>query len=67
MSVNPPTLAQNAFDSSSINNGYIYVPDSSVTNYQAAENWSSYSSVIKGVSQLQTDNPSLYEEVAEYL
>lgn len=61
----PPTLELNAFQET--NNCPIYVPDASVEAYKTATNWSSYASRIKGVSELQTDNPTLYEEVKEYL
>ena len=45
----------------------VYVPDASVADYHAASTWSKYTSRIKGISQLATDNPSLYEEIKEYL
>lgn len=45
----------------------VYVPDASVADYHAATNWSSYTSRIKGISQLATDNPTLYAEIEEYL
>lgn len=45
----------------------IYVPDDSVEAYKAAQNWNSYASRIKGISELSTDNPTLYAEVQEYL
>ena len=60
----PPTLDDRAFENTNIE-FKIYVPDESVDAYIA--NWSTYSSRIKPISQLATDNPSLYEEVAEYL
>jgi hypothetical protein len=45
----------------------VYVPDASVADYHAATNWSTYASRIKGISQLATDNPTLYAEIEEYL
>lgn len=45
----------------------IYVPDSSVEAYKGATNWSSSTDRIKGISSLQTDNPTLYAEIQEYL
>lgn len=47
--------------------GHIYVPDASVESYKTATNWSSYSDVIKGISELITDNPDLYSEISAYL
>ena len=45
------TLANtNAFTSA--NNAIIYVPDDLVASYQAATNWSTYASRIKGISEL---------------
>lgn len=69
-SVTPPTLSHNnAFVNTPIQSGSgtIYVPDDSVTNYQEATNWNTYSTQIKGISNLQTDNPDLYEEVKDYI
>ena len=46
----PPTLsATNAIPSTI---GAIYVPDESVAAYQAATNWSSFASKIKGISEM---------------
>ena len=44
----------NAFSGTPIasGTGYIYVPDSLVSGYKAATNWSTYASQIKGVSEL---------------
>jgi hypothetical protein len=44
----------NAFTGTKIANGtgYIYVPDTLVTQYQQATNWSNYASQIKGLSEL---------------
>lgn len=44
-----------------------YVPDASISAYQVATNWSSVASRIKGISYLQTDNPTLYNEIKDYL
>ena len=60
----PPTLTT-TFTNSTIT--AIYVPDASVGDYQAAINWSTYASRIKGISQLATDNPTLYAEIQQYL
>lgn len=49
------------------NNCPIYVPDASVEAYKTATNWLNYATRIKGISDLQTDNPELYAEIAEYL
>lgn len=67
-SATPPALwASNAFENT--NNCPIYVPDASVEAYKGATNWNNTSIVsrIKGISDLQTDNPTLYAEIAEYL
>ena len=45
----------------------IYVPNASVTAYKAATNWVNYASRIKSISELETDNPTLYAEISEYL
>ena len=46
----PPTLASTNAIPSKI--GAIYVPDESVAAYQAATNWSSFASKIKGISEM---------------
>lgn len=46
----PPTLSSTNAIPSTI--GAIYVPDESVTAYQAATNWSSFASKIKGISEM---------------
>ena len=46
----PPTLASKNAIPSTI--GAIYVPDESVAAYQAATNWSSFASKIKGISEM---------------
>lgn len=45
----------------------IYVPDASVEAYESATNWTSHSSIIFPITQLETDNPTLYAEISEYL
>lgn len=62
----PPTFNGDSFGYSGAVQS-IYVPDSSETAYEGATNWSRYASMIKPLSQLATDNPSLYEEISEYL
>lgn len=46
----PPTLGSTSAIPSTI--GAIYVPDASVAAYQAATNWSSFASKIKGISEM---------------
>lgn len=46
----PPTLSATDAIPSTI--GAIYVPDASVAAYQAATNWSSFASKIKGISEM---------------
>lgn len=48
----PPTLGSEAINSLQYLTDYIYVPDASVSAYQSAARWSTYSSRIKGISQL---------------
>ncbi len=48
----PPTLSKNAIPSTI---GAIYVPDESVAAYQAATNWSSFASKIKGISEMPAE------------
>lgn len=62
----PPTLGseQLLFNSP---NCIIYVHDSSVEMYRTATNWSTYASRIKGIGELPIDNPTLYNEIKEYL
>lgn len=63
----PPTLsAVGAFEDID-SNFIIYVPDASVEAYKTATNWSQYSSRIKGISELPIDNPTLYDEIKDYL
>lgn len=63
----PPTLTSTGAFSGIDSNFKVYVPDTSVAAYQAETTWSNYASRIKGISSLQTDNPTLYEEIKEYL
>lgn len=65
----PSFLGGSPFAVISAPNLSIYVPDASVETYKAATGWNDTSLVsrIKGISDLQTDNPTLYEEIAEYL
>lgn len=48
-----PLNNTNAF--SGCNNAIIYVPDNLVTTYQGADNWKTYASRIKGLSQLPAE------------
>lgn len=54
----PPTI--NTDEGGIIQGGSysIYVPDNSLTTYQNAENWSTYSSMFKPLSQFTTDFPN---------
>ena len=66
LATTPPTFGGDSFDY----NGsptFIYVPDVSVSAYSEATNWKSYASKIKPLSQLATDNPTLYAEIQQYL
>lgn len=49
----PPNLASTNAIPSTI--GAIYVPDESVAAYQAATNWSSFASKIKGISEMPAE------------
>ena len=64
--VTPPTIDSNTFSGCSVLEN-IYVPNDSVDAYKSASNWSSLADKIKGISELATDNPTLYEEIEEYL
>lgn len=66
LATTPPTFGGDSFGYSGAVQS-IYVPDESEATYEGATNWSKYASMIKPLSQLATDNPSVYEEVAEYL
>jgi hypothetical protein len=65
----PPTLGSGSFTGTPIASGAgsIYVPDASVEAYKTATNWSTYASRIKGISELPIDNPTLYDEIKDYL
>lgn len=62
-----PVSLENTNAFTNTNNCPIYVPDESVEAYKEATNWSTYADRIKGISELQTDNPELYEEIKDYL
>ena len=51
-SVTPPTLNSTAFQYITVGTFNIYVPDSSVSAYQTATNWSKYANYIKPLSEL---------------
>ena len=61
----PPSMGANPFSSTGVS--AIYVPDASVEAYKTATGWGSYESLIKPISKLATDNPTLYEEIKDYL
>jgi hypothetical protein len=61
----PPTLGASQFDRTPVS--AIYVPDASLEAYKTATNWKAYANKIKGISDLATDNPTLYAEIEEYL
>ena len=63
----PPTLNSLAFDRAKTTTYPIYVPDASVEAYKAATNWNTYASRIKGITELATDNSTLYAEIQQYL
>ena len=67
-SMTPPTYTDNSLYNLSALTG-IYVPDAAVDAYKAASGWAQeiWASKIKGISQLATDNPTLYAEIEEYL
>ena len=66
MNTTPPTLNSNAYNGTH-SDLKIYVPDASVEAYKTATNWSQYSSRIKGISELPSDNAELYNEIKDYL
>lgn len=49
----PPTLGTGVFARADILEA-IYVPDASVATYKATNNWSTYASIIKGISERPT-------------
>lgn len=53
LATTPPTLGTNVFQYTHANL-VIYVPDASVSAYQAASGWSTYASLIKPISQRPT-------------
>lgn len=61
----PPTFGGSAL--SQTNNCPLYVPDGSVDAYKGATGWLNFEARLKGISALQTDNPTLYEEIKDYL
>ena len=62
----PPSLNSALF--SNTNSTFkIYVPDASVDTYKAATSWSAFGDRIVPISQLATDNPTLYAEIEQYL
>lgn len=62
----PPSLDSSAF--SYTNSTFlIYVPDDSVQDYKNASNWKTYSTRIKSISELETDDPTFYAEISQYL
>ena len=52
------SLINNAFNSTPIKTGtgYIYVPDDLVDSYKAATSWKTYADMIKGISELPSNN-----------
>jgi hypothetical protein len=62
----PPTLSNAAFSGCNAL-AAIYVPDSSLSQYQAATSWSAHLSKLKPLSQLASDNPTLYADLQQYL
>lgn len=58
------------YSSSTLNrptNCPIYVPDNAVEAYKVAGNYGNYASYIRPISQLKTDLPDIYNDIAEYL
>ena len=64
----PPTYTENSLYSLPALTG-IYVPDAAVDAYKGASGWSTatWQTKIKPISQLATDNPTLYAEIKNYL
>lgn len=62
--VTPPSLGDSALGNTSCK---IYVPDNAVESYQSATGWKAVSSRILPISSFQTDHPSLYVEVQNYI
>jgi hypothetical protein len=61
----PPSITDWSFKNATVE--AYYVPDESLSAYQSATNWSAYMAKIRPLSQLETDNPTLYAEIEEYL
>lgn len=61
----PPSITTWSFNNATVE--AYYVPDESLSAYQSATNWSAYLAKIFPLSQLATDNPTLYAEIEEYL
>ncbi len=64
LATTPPSCDQPLYESP---NAYIYVPSDSVEAYKGASGWVTYESRIRSISQLETDNPTLYAEIKDYL
>ena len=64
----PPTYTDNSLYTLAALTS-IYVPDASVEEYKGSSGWSSatWQAKIKPISQLATDNPTLYAEIKDYL
>lgn len=62
----PPAFGNYLFHKATLPT-YIYVPDASVAAYQNATGWTTYSTKYRGISNLATDNPTLYNEIKDYL
>lgn len=61
----PPTANGGIF--SNTNNCPLYVPDEAVDAYKAGSRFSDYADRFYPLSQLPTDNPTLYNEIKDYL
>lgn len=61
----PPTYGGAAL--AQTNDCPIYVPDGSVDAYKSATGWLNFEARLKNNSSLQTDNPTLYNEIKDYL
>jgi hypothetical protein len=46
--------SSNTWGDSNYMTGYFYVPDSTLSDYKTANNWSHWSSKFKGISELPT-------------
>lgn len=66
LATTPPTIGSGNFTSVNALTS-VYVPDASVETYKTASEWSGLASKFKALSQLATDNPSLYSEIEKYL